>query len=157
MHCSDKQKQIFSYIWGAGLVIAIGGVTGWFTREGVHRYNEFINKPPLSPPSNVFPVVWTILFALMGISWTRIRKINPDKTTVFWVQLALNILWSIVFFNMFNFRLAFIVLMGLWVTIICMIVIWSSVDKFAAYLQIPYLLWVTFAAYLNYAVASMVK
>lgn len=156
MHCSEKQKQIIPYILGAGLLVAIGALTGWLTRDGVNRYNEMINKPPLSPPAKVFSVVWTILFALMGISWIRIRKVDPDKTTVFWVQLALNILWSFVFFNMFNFKMAFIVLIALWISIICMILIWKPVDKCASYLQIPYLLWVTFAAYLNYTVATMI-
>ena len=136
---------------------AVGGLSGWLTREGTKLYNATIEQPPLSPPSIVFPIVWSILFALMGISAARIylapaSNARSRSLMLFLIQLAFNFFWSIIFFNFQNFGLAFIWLIALWVLILLMILSFRKVDKLAAWLQIPYLLWVTFAAYLNLGV-----
>ena len=111
----------------------------------------------MSPPSIVFPIVWGILFALMGIGAARIylapaSNARSRSLLLFLIQLAFNFFWSIIFFNLQNFGFAFIWLIALWILILFMILFFRKVDKLAAWLQIPYLLWVTFAAYLNFGV-----
>ena len=138
-------------------VEAVGALSGILSRTGTRDYGETVQKPPLSPPSVVFPVVWTILFALMGISAARIAasQEGPDRSralNVFVIQLIVNFFWSLIFFNAQAFGFAFLWLLFLWILIVIMIVIFSGIDSLAALLQIPYLLWVTFAGYLNYGV-----
>ena len=116
-------------LWILG-VEAVGALSGWLTRDGAEIYSESIRQPPLSPPSIVFPVVWSILFLLMGI----------------------NFFWSIIFFNFQNFGFALLWLVVLWGLILWMIVSFYKTDRLAAWLQIPYFLWVGFAAYLNLGV-----
>lgn len=136
------------------LVEAVGALSGWLTRKGVRTYQETIVQPLLSPPGMVFPIVWGILFALMGIGAARIHASppSPDRTrslVLFWIQLAFNFFWSILFFNLQLFGLAFLWLAALWGLILWMIRSFLKVDRPAALLQIPYLVWVTFAGYLN--------
>ena len=120
-------------------------------------YRTTIIKPPLSPPGIVFPIVWSILFALMGVGAARIY-LSPASNArsralgIFLLQLAFNFFWSIIFFNLQNFGLALLWLVALWVLILWMIKIFHAIDPLSAWLQIPYLLWVTFAAYLNFGV-----
>ena len=127
------------------------------TREGTKLYRTTIIKPPLSPPGIVFPIVWSILFALMGAGAARIY-LSPASNArsralgIFLLQLAFNFLWSIIFFNLQNFGLALLWLVVLWVLIIWMIKRFHTIDPLSAWMQIPYLLWVTFAAYLNFGV-----
>ena len=135
----------------------VGLLSGWLTREGTEIYNATIEQPPLSPPSIVFPIVWGLLFALMGIGAARISLSFPSRERtqalgIYWVQLGVNFLWSIVFFNLQWFGFAFFWLLLLWVLILWMIVSFREIDLPAGNLQIPYLLWVTFAAYLNLGV-----
>lgn len=105
-----------------------------------------------------FPVVWTILYVLMGVSAYRISQADADEAdkeralSIYGFQLLFNFLWSIVFFNFNNFLGAFIVILVLWAMIIAMIITFRKIDPLAGNLQIPYLLWVTFAAYLNLAI-----
>lgn len=139
------------------LAEAVGGLSGWLTRDGVKIYTESIERPPLSPPSAVFPVVWVVLFALMGIGAARIAQSGPSAARrrslrLFFVQLAFNFFWSIIFFNLQRFGFALLWLAALWALILSMILSFAKVDKAAALLQIPYLLWVGFAAYLNLGV-----
>ena len=139
------------------LAEAVGALSGWLTREGTRIYTETAVRPPLSPPSAVFPVVWVILFALMGIGAARIWRSPPSKfrsrgLLLFFVQLAFNFVWSILFFNLERYGLAFGWLIVLWVLILGMILTFRRIDRKAALLQIPYLLWVSFAAYLNLGV-----
>lgn len=136
---------------------AVCALSGWLTRQGAKIYMETIQKPPLSPPSVVFPIVWVILFLLMGIGAARIAC-TPDSAArsrsllLFLVQLAFNFFWSILFFNLQRFGFALIWLLILWGLILAMLLSFRKVDKLAAWLQLPYLLWVTFAAYLNLGV-----
>ncbi len=135
--------------------LGTGALSSSFTMNSMGAYSE-LNKPLLSPPGYVFPIVWTILFTLMGISSYMIYESNSsDKNMalkIYATQLVFNFLWSIVFFNLQAPLLAFIVLLVLWVLIIAMIRSFYNINQTAAYLQIPYLLWVTFAGYLNFAI-----
>lgn len=137
--------------------LGTGGLAAFFIRNSMQLY-EHITQPFLAPPSWVFPVVWTVLFLLMGISaylvWVAPGDVQDKQTalTIFAIQLALNFLWSIVFFRFEAYLGAFVLLIVLWLFIILMIFSFKRVSKSAAYLQIPYLLWVTFAGYLNFAI-----
>ena len=137
------------------LTEVVGALSGWLTREGTAVYNAAAEKPPLSPPGWVFPVVWSVLFALMGIGAARIfaARSSPERTralAVFFLQLAFNFVWSLLFLNLQNYGLALLWLAALWLLILGMIAAFGRVDERAALLQIPYLLWVSFAALLNY-------
>lgn len=148
------KKPWKTYLLWILLAEAAGGLSGWLTREGTKAYNQAIVQTPLSPPGWVFPVVWTILFALMGIGAARIYLAPPSKArsrglNLFISQLVVNFFWSPVFFNLQAFGLAFFWLLLLWGLVIWMILTFRKVDRTAANLQIPYLLWLTFAAYLN--------
>ena len=136
------------------LTEAVGGLSGWLTRTGAEIYKTEITKPPFSPPSIVFPIVWTILFALLGIGAARIymtpsSHIRSKSLFFFFVQLLFNFFWSILFFNFQYFGFAFLWLVVLWLLILKMTLSFRKIDKLAAQLQIPYLIWVVFAAYLN--------
>lgn len=146
-------------IWVLG-VEAVGFLSGYLTREGAKSYSQTVTQPPLSPPMWVFPVVWTILFALMGLGAARIYRSakSPGRPRALWlfaVQLGFNFLWSIVFFNLRWFGFALVWLLALWVLIAWMIRAFRRVDVPAAWMQVPYLLWVTFAAYLTAGVWAL--
>lgn len=135
----------------------VGLVAGLLTREGTKIYNETITKPPLSPPAILFPIVWVILYALMGISAASISLSEQTARKkralyLYFAQLAFNFCWSIIFFNFQAFAPAFFWLLILWALILWMIVAFHRIQPFAAFLQIPYALWVTFAGYLNLGV-----
>ena len=143
-------------LWILG-VEAVGAFSAFLTRDGTELYQEVIKQPPLSPPAATFPIVWGILFLLMGVSAARIylSPASSDRTKslwIFFVQLAFNFFWSIIFFSFQNFGFAFLWLIVLWVLILWMIFAFRKVDPLAAWLQVPYFLWVTFAAYLNFSV-----
>lgn len=120
-------------------------------------YGETIVKPPMSPPGWLFPIVWTILYALMGIGAARIYQSPPSKVrslglNLFVIQLVVNFFWSPIFFQLQAFGLAFFWLLLLWALVLRMIFVFGKIDPLAAKLQIPYLIWLTFAAYLNLGV-----
>jgi len=136
---------------------AAGILSGILSRNGMQLYAQSINKPLLSPPGILFPVVWTVLYALMGIGAARIAAAPEGRDrsialNVFVAQLIVNFFWSLIFFNAQAFGSAFFWLLLLWALILLMILRFSRVDSLAALLQIPYLFWVTFAGYLNFGV-----
>ena len=146
-----------TYLLWILLAEGVGALSGWLTRDGTRLYTQLIVQPPLSPPAPVFPVVWVLLFALMGIGAARVRLAPPSPArtrglALFWIQLAFNFCWSLIFFNWQAFGFALAWLAVLWVLIAGMILLFRQADRTAALLQIPYLLWVTFAAYLNFGV-----
>ena len=151
-------KKYKPYVVSIAISLGVGALSAFFTKGNMDIY-EKINTPPLSPPGWLFPVVWGVLFILMGISSARIYVKGKEENTdvsdslrVYGWQLAVNFVWSLLFFNMQAFLLSFIWLVFLWVLIYDMIKKFSSVDLPAAKLQIPYLLWVTFAGYLNFMI-----
>ena len=161
----SKMKTLFKkysvYIISIGISLAISILSALITM-GKMSIMETLAKPPLSPPPAAFPIVWTILYILMGISAARIWQ-NADSRQkaqslrIYLLQLAFNFVWSILFFNLQAYGFAFVWLIILWVLILLMILSFSKIDKPSAYLQIPYLLWVTFAAYLNFMVWMLNK
>lgn len=151
-------NKIKPYVISIAIALAVGGLSALFTKNNMETYGN-IAKPPLSPPGWVFPVAWGILYVLMGIGAAQIYINRSDKEEdarsalfVYGLQLLVNFFWSIIFFNMQAFLFAFIWLIILWVLVIVMIIMFKRVNKTAAYIQIPYLLWVTFAGYLTLAV-----
>ena len=142
--------------------LAVGAIAGFFTKDAMDTYNT-IQKPSINPPSSIFPVVWSILYILMGISSYLV--VTSDATyqqkeaalRIYALQLGVNFLWPFLFFNMSAYFLAFLWLVILWFLILAMILSFSSISKLAAVLQLPYLLWVSFAGYLNYMIYQLNK
>ncbi len=141
--------------------LAIGGFSAFLTRENMNLYDE-INSPPLSPPAFLFPVVWTILYVLMGVGSALIWfKRAEDKDTadrglmIYAVSLFFNFVWSLIFFNFKAYLFAFVWLLALLTLIILTIVNYKRLCPIAAYLQMPYVLWVAFAGYLNFGVCLL--
>ena len=145
------------YAVGILLTEAVGILSGILSRGGTERFQMTAVQPPLSPPGWVYPVVWTVLYALMGFSAVRIWLSPPSVArskglNLFVAQLILNFFWSLVFFNARAYGLAFLWVVALWVLVLLMILEFWKVDKTAALLQIPYLIWLAFAAYLAFGV-----
>ncbi len=142
--------------------LLVGIVSGLISRSGMETFNQ-ITKPPLSPPAILFPIVWSILYTLMGIASYLIVVSDADKTlkdnalTSYGLQLGVNFFWSIFFFNFGWYLFSFLWLVLLWVLILNCIFLFYEINKTAAYLMIPYLLWVTFAGYLNLAIYFLNK
>ena len=138
------------------LTEAVGALSGLLSRGGMAIFSSIV-QPPFSPPAIVFPIVWGILYALMGISAARIYLSPPSQArnrglNLYIAQLIVNFFWSLIFFNAQAFGFAFLWLLLLWVLVLWMILTFRKVDPLAAWLQIPYLIWLTFAAYLNLGV-----
>ncbi len=151
-------KKIRPYVISIVIALAVGGISALLTMNNMDLYSR-IEQPPLAPPSWLFPVVWTILYILMGTGAALVynrKEFKPEETRnaliVYAVNLVLNFFWSIIFFNLEAYLFAFIWLVALWIVIIAMIISFRKVSPVAAYLQIPYLIWVTFAGYLNLAI-----
>ena len=155
-----KLKLWKPYIISALIALAVGGLSALLSMDEMAAYNSSVVKPPLTPPGWVFGVVWTILYALMGISAARIW-LSKDSTAkskglnLYVAQLIVNFFWSLIFFNAQAFGFAFFWLLLLWALVLLMILQFNKVDKKAALLQIPYLIWLTFAAYLSFGVWIM--
>lgn len=147
-------KKFFrTYELFVAFTVLVGIVAGLFTSMGMETYNQAI-KPALTPPAIVFSIVWTVLYVLMGISAARIWLSSPTKERnhgliIFGAQLFFNFFWSLIFFNLEAYGFAFFWILILWALIIGMIYIFNKTDRLSAFLQIPYLIWVTFAIYLN--------
>ena len=142
------------YTFWIGLSEAAGILSGLLSRMGMMLYQETVIQPPLAPPGFLFPIVWTVLYALMGFGIARVRlkgegETKRQSTRLFLAQLAVNFLWSIIFFNFQAWGFALMWLLLLWVLIALMMLSFWETDKLAGLLQIPYLIWVTFAGYLN--------
>ena len=141
------------YLFWVALAEGVGALAGWLTRDGVASFSEVFIQPALTPPGWVFPVVWGILYALMGVSAARVAATEKRLgLNLFILQLAVNFFWPLLFFNAHAFGFAAIWLGLLWVLVLLMILRFRKADPLAAVLQIPYLLWLTFALYLNLAV-----
>lgn len=146
----NKFKTYFKAIL---IPVLVGGIVGFFI-SGSIDYNS-LEKPFLSPPSITFPIVWTILYILMGISYAILESnslVNSKINSIYYLQLFFNALWPIAFF-LLKWRLfAFIWIIILAVLIIIMMARFYEKQKTAAWLQVPYLLWTLFATYLNFGV-----
>ncbi len=154
------QSKIKNLLISTAIPLIVGIAAGLLTRGSMEAFSQ-LNKPPLSPPGILFPIVWTILYTLMGIaSYLVYTSDSPEseKNTalvIYFVQLAVNFFWSIFFFNLEWYTFSFFWLVLLWILIIYTIRLFHPISKAAAYLLIPYLLWVTFAGYLNLGIAAL--
>lgn len=152
-----KRQGWKAYLIWILLTEAVGGLAALLTQESVKLYGSAIHTPPLSPPASVFPIAWTILYALMGVSAARIWLLPGSAARraalrVYLLQLAVNFFWSLWFFNLQAFGFAFFWLVLLCALIVRMLLAFRELDAPAGWLQLPYLLWVFFAGYLNYGV-----
>lgn len=137
-----------------------GGVAGFISKNSMGTF-EALEKPPLSPPGWVFPVAWTILYILMGIaSYLILTSQAPQENIgraikLYGLQLFFNFFWSFLFFNLNLYFFAFIWLFALWLLILATTISFLRISKRATYFMLPYLLWVTFAGYLNLGIAIL--
>lgn len=149
----DKKKLLICI----GIPLIAGGLAGLLSGGGMEAFEQ-LNQPPLSPPGRLFPIVWTILYLLMGIASYLVLTSGGDpeeiKTalTVYGIQLALNVVWPVLFFTLEMRLFSFFWLVHLWLFILLTIRLFKDISPIAAGLLIPYLLWVTFAGYLNLTV-----
>lgn len=152
-----KHNKTKIYLTWIALSEATGLLSGFLNRSGIAAFQETVLQPPLSPPAIVFSVVWTILYGLMGFSAARIF-LTPASfhrsagLNLFVIQLLINFFWSFLFFDAQVYGFSLFWLLLLWLTTLLMVFSFGKTDLTAALLQIPYLLWLTFAAYLNYGV-----
>ena len=143
------------YILSVLLALSVGGISALLVAGNYELY-DMVSMPPLSPPALVFPIVWSILYVLMGISAAMVftdrnAAMTKKKTALktYGISLILNFIWSIIFFNFGAFFIAFLVLTALLATIVKTILEYKDINLVAALLQLPYLVWVVFAGYLN--------
>ncbi|PXV96158.1 TspO/MBR related protein [Lachnotalea glycerini] len=146
-----KWKEL---LFSIAVSVGIGALASQLTKESISVYNSF-TKPLLSPPVWLFSIVWTILYILMGVSAYMIysaeasQKEKGDALRVYGIQLFLNFIWSLIFFNLHAYLIAFMILLLLWFAVYIMIERFSAIYICAGKLQIPYLLWIMFSGYLN--------
>lgn len=148
-----KLSKFKIYFKAILIPLIVGGIVG-VIMSGSIDYNT-LKQPPLAPPSWLFPVVWTLLYILMGVSYGLLEekgKLDTKTKVIYYVQLGINALWSIIFFVLKLRLLAFVWIILLNVAVIWYILTLYNKDKTAGWLQIPYLVWISFATYLNYAV-----
>ncbi len=151
-------------IWRIAIAIAIplggGIIISLFTRNAMAKFGTF-NQPPLSPPAILFPIAWTILYILMGIAsyliWTKSKNNKDAKSAliIYGIQLVFNFAWTPLFFLLGWFWFAFVWLLVMWCLIIILIAKTYKISKPAFYMLLPYILWCTFAAYLNCGIATL--
>ena len=140
--------------------LLVGGISALITMDSM-QYFELLEKPPLSPPGWLFPVVWTVLYVLMGIASYLVvssgaePQVKIHALKVYFLQLAFNFLWSIFFFNLELYGFSFVWLLTLLFLIVISTVRFWRIDRRAGILMIPYILWVTFAGYLNLGIALL--
>lgn len=151
-----KNIQFGKLLFYVILCLAVGFASSYFTQSSIATWFQALNKPWFNPPSWLFAPVWTSLYVLMGISAYLIsisENLEDKKISIklFYTQLILNFLWSFSFFYMRNPLLGLINILFLWIAIVVMIVQFSKISKSAAWLQIPYICWVSFATILNFS------
>lgn len=175
-----KLSNLTKFVLALLASFSAGALGSYFTTPSIPAWYATLAKPSFAPPNSVFGPVWTALYLMIGISlylvwsknwkvhhhvWTKHKAWNPwserlwsgdlrafNTISIFWLHYALNIFWSVAFFTLRSPGLAFFVILGLWISIVYVIVNFYRISKPAAYLLLPYLLWVTFAACLNYSI-----
>ena len=150
------KKKTKTLLTALAVPLGVGAVSGFLTQGSMDTF-EKLKQPPLTPPGWVFPVVWTGLFVLMGTA-SYLVAISPKTEKrkraliLYGVQLAVNFLWPVFFFNAGWYLFAFAWLLLLWYLVYLCMKAFSEISQNAGYLMIPYLLWVTFAGYLNFQI-----
>ena len=144
------------------LNLLVASLGGWITASSVETWYQTINRPSFTPPDQVFGPVWTTLYLLMGLSAWRIwlqertRGIHVTRAlSLYFIQLGLNLLWSFLFFGLMNPLLAFLEIILLWIAILLTLVHFFRISRIAGMLLIPYLLWASFAAILNFEIVRL--
>ena len=150
---TDYPKLVISIL----IPLTAGFIGAFFTTQSIATWYATLSKPAFSPPNWIFGPAWTLLYILMGISlymvWTSERnKSIKSASALFGAQLGLNVLWSIIFFGLKSPFYAFIEIIMLWIAIVLTIRSFQKISRPAALLLVPYVLWVSFAAFLNYSV-----
>jgi translocator protein len=149
-------KPIFKLIISIAIPLAVGALSGYFTSESVSGWYSTINKPSFNPPNWIFAPVWTVLYILMGIAcyivWKRSADLHSKRGAliVYGIQLALNFAWSILFFYFQQPGWALAEIILLWIFIFITILQFGKISSVAAWLLVPYIAWVSFAALLNF-------
>lgn len=137
--------------------LAVGGLSALMTVDNMIMF-EVVKKPPLAPPKWLFPVAWTVLYVLMGIASylvyvSKAPSVKKNSAlSVYVISLIFNFAWSLIFFNLENYLFAFVWLCALWLLVVITTVKFFGINKTAGILMLPYVLWVTFAGYLNYGI-----
>lgn len=151
-------NKVIKLITAVALPLALGAFAGFFTSSSVQGWYSTINKPSFNPPNWIFAPVWTTLYVMMGIAfyivWIKVEqtKIKTKAIIFYFIQLILNFCWSIIFFYAGEPGWAFAEIILLWIMIAATINKFSRISKTAAWLMVPYILWVSFAAVLNFAI-----
>ena len=156
-----KSKDVIKLVVAIAIAELAGVVGSIFTTPSIQTWYATLAKPEFAPPNWIFAPVWTTLFVLMGIAafliWRKGLSRRDVKIAlgVFLGQLVLNTLWSIIFFGLHSPGGAFIEIIFLWLAILATIIVFARISKPAAWLLVPYILWVSFAGYLNYAIWTL--
>ena len=154
------QEKLKNLLLCIAIPVLTGSLSGFLTRGSMQVFRQ-LNKPPLSPPGAVFPIVWTILYILMVIASYLVFSSGAGQgdirnaLSVYGLQLAVNFFWPLFFFNLGWYFFSFVWLVLLWLLILITIRLFYHISRPAAYLLLPYLLWVTFAGYLNLGIAIL--
>ncbi len=152
-----KRMRIGTLIFALFVPLLVGGLSAALSYRAMLAYGT-MNKPPLSPPPWVFSVVWTLLYIMMGVASYFVLVSEAELSNkvsaliVYSIQLLLNFMWSIFFFNMSLHLVAFFWLMLMWCMVLYCAYEFYSINRVASFLLFPYVLWLTFAAYLNFGV-----
>lgn len=149
-----KSSNVVLFIICVGVPLAVGAIAGTVTAESIGNWYATIEKPSFNPPNSVFGPVWTALYILMGIAMFIAWKASfgaerTQAATVFGIQLLLNFAWSFIFFYFHQPGWAFAEILVLWGVLLYTIIVFYKIKNVSAYLLIPYILWVSFAAVLN--------
>lgn len=160
MTLKTPQQRYLSLFLALLIPLAIGGTAGFFTVSGIGSWYSTLNKPWFNPPNWIFGPVWTTLYLVMGYSSWRIWQLphSPQRSralNMYWIQLFFNFWWSILFFHFENPGLALAEILVLWICIVLMILHFFKLDRVAGWIQIPYLLWVSFATALTAAIFNL--
>ena len=154
---ATKFNKVFKLIVSIAIPLVAGGLSGFLTAHAIEGWYTTLNKPSFNPPNWIFGPVWTTLYILMGVSFYMIWTAPQEKykrraMQVYGLQLFLNFSWSLIFFAFEKPDLALVEIVTLWIAILWMISLFRKIKPIAGYLQIPYLLWVSFASVLNVAI-----
>lgn len=154
LHSPQVSINIPKLILSIGICLGAGIIGSFFTVSSIPNWYVTLNKPSFSPPNWIFGPVWTILYILMGYTLYLVW-VKRSVPTIFWIQLILNAIWSIIFFGMKNPVLALADIVALWIAIILTIKVFYKINKLAGQLLFPYLAWVSFASILNIAIVLL--
>ena len=151
-------KNFIQLIASIVVCLAVGSVSGFFTASEISTWYATLQKPSFNPPDWLFAPVWTILYIVMGVAFWLVWRSetshhNKNKAMLFFgAQLILNFFWSILFFHFHLTGIALIEIILMWFCILLTIISFHAISSVATYIMIPYLLWVTFASILNFAI-----